>query len=64
MKRRARTRLLNRIRGKSNDKNLQLSAEEMRQLGYQAVDLIVDHMNHLKVNQFQKRLIVIFLETS
>lgn len=45
-------------------KNLQLSAEEMRQLGYQAVDLIVDHMNHLKVNQFQKRLIVIFLETS
>ncbi|EEL64835.1 pyridoxal phosphate-dependent decarboxylase family protein [Bacillus cereus] len=29
-------------------KNLQLSAEEMRQLGYQAVDLIVDHMNHLK----------------
>lgn len=29
-------------------KKLQLSAEEMRQLGYQAVDLIVDHMNHLK----------------
>ncbi|ARW05275.1 pyridoxal phosphate-dependent decarboxylase family protein [Bacillus atrophaeus] len=28
--------------------NLQLSAEEMRQLGYQAVDLIIDHMNHLK----------------
>jgi glutamate/tyrosine decarboxylase-like PLP-dependent enzyme len=28
--------------------NLQLSAEKMRQLGYQAVDLIIDHMNHLK----------------
>lgn len=28
--------------------NLQLSVEEMRQLGYQAVDLIIDHMNHLK----------------
>ena len=27
---------------------MQLSAEEMRQLGYQAVDLIVDRMNHLK----------------
>lgn len=28
--------------------NLQLSADEMRQLGYQAVDLIIDHINHLK----------------
>lgn len=64
MKRRARTRLLNRIGVNQMTKKLQLSAEEMRQLGYQAVDLIVDHMNHLKVNQFQKRLIVIFLETS
>lgn len=28
--------------------SLQLSADEMRQLGYQAVDLIIDHMNNLK----------------
>lgn len=33
---------------KQVSENLQLSAEEMRQLGYQAVDLIIDHMNHLK----------------
>lgn len=29
-------------------KNLQLSTHEMRQFGYQAVDLIIDHMTHLK----------------
>ncbi|WP_459500483.1 pyridoxal phosphate-dependent decarboxylase family protein [Bacillus sp. C1] len=28
--------------------NLQLSTEEMRQLGYQAIDMVIDHMNDLK----------------
>lgn len=33
---------------KEMSESLQLSTEEMRRLGYQAVDLIIDHMNNLK----------------